>query len=148
MEVIKGIVDNIKPKLIIVIDSLASKSIERISSTVQLSDTGIVPGAGVGNARNEISQNTLGIPVIAMGVPMVVEAATIAADSIDVFIEKLQNEGETNEYLNKLRDEEKYGIIKEALVPKEFNLIVTPKEIDDLIENMKDVIARGINFAL
>ena len=148
MEVIKGIVDNIKPKLIIVIDSLASKSIERISSTVQLSDTGIVPGAGVGNARNEISQNTLGIPVIAMGVPMVVEAATIAADSIDIFIEKLQNEGDPNEYLNKLRDEEKYGIIKEALVPKEFNLIVTPKEIDDLIENMKDVIARGINFAL
>lgn len=148
MEVIKGIVDNIKPKLIIVIDSLASKSIERISSTVQLSDTGIVPGAGVGNARNEISQNTLGIPVIAMGVPMVVEAATIAADSIDAFIEKLQNEGESNEYLNKLRDEEKYGIIKEALVSKEFNLIVTPKEIDDLIENMKDVIARGINFAL
>ena len=148
MEVIKGIVDNIKPKLIIVIDSLASKSIERISSTVQLSDTGIVPGAGVGNARNEISQNTLGIPVIAMGVPRVVEAATIAADSIDVFIEKLQNEGESNEYLNKLRDEEKYGIIKEALVPKEFNLIVTPKEIDELIENMKDVIARGINFAL
>ena len=148
MEVIKGIVDNIKPKLIIVIDSLASKSIERISSTVQLSDTGIVPGAGVGNARNEISQNTLGIPVIAMGVPMVVEAATIAADSIDVFIEKLQNEGESNEYLNKLRDEEKYGIIKEALVPKEINLIVKQKEIDDLIENMKDVIARGINFAL
>ena len=146
MEVIKGIVDNIKPKLIIVIDSLASKSIERISSTVQLSDTGIVPGAGVGNARNEISQVTLGIPVIAIGVPMVVEAATIAADSIDVFIEKLQNEGESNDYLNKLKD--KYGIIKEALIPKEFNLIVTPKEIDELIENMKDVVARGINFAL
>ena len=109
MEVIKGIVDNIKPKLIIVIDSLASKSIERISSTVQLSDTGIVPGAGVGNARNEISQVTLGIPVIAIGVPMVVEAATIAADSIDVFIEKLQNEGESNDYLNKLKDEDKYG---------------------------------------
>ena len=142
MEVIKGIVDNIKPKLIIVIDSLASKSIERISSTVQLSDTGIVPGAGVGNVRNEISQVTLGIPVIAIGVPMVVEAATIAADSIDVFIEKLQNEGESNDYLNK------YGIIKEALIPKEFNLIVTPKEIDELIENMKDVVARGINFAL
>lgn len=59
MEVIKGIVDNIKPKLVIVIDSLASKSIERISSTIQLSDTGIVPGAGVGNARNEISINTV-----------------------------------------------------------------------------------------
>ena len=148
MEVIRGIVDNIKPKLIIVIDSLASKSIERISSTVQLSDTGIVPGAGVGNARNEISQNTLGIPVIAIGVPMVVDAATIAADSIDIFIEKLQNDGNSNEYLNKLKDEDKYGVIREALVPREYNLIVTPKEIDDLIENMKDVVARGINYAL
>lgn len=148
MEVIKGIVENIKPKLIIVIDSLASKSIERISSTVQLSDTGIVPGAGVGNVRNEISEKSLGIPVIALGVPMVVDAATIASDSINVFIEKLQNDGESNEYLNKLKDEDKYGIIKEALIPKDFNLIVTPKEIDELIENMKDVIARGINFAL
>lgn len=148
MEVIKGIVDNIKPKLIIVIDSLASKSIERISSTVQLSDTGIVPGAGVGNKRDEISENTLGIPVIAIGVPMVVDAATIAADSIDVFIEKLQDEGESNEYLNKLKHEDKYSVIREALIPKEYNLIVTPKEIDDLIENMKDVVARGINFSL
>jgi len=66
MEVIKGIVENIKPKLIIVIDSLASRSIERISRTVQLSDTGIVPGAGVGNQRKEISKDTLGIPVIAI----------------------------------------------------------------------------------
>lgn len=148
MEVIKGIVENIKPKLIIVIDSLASKSIERISSTVQLSDTGIVPGAGVGNSRNEISENTLGVPVIAIGVPMVVEAATIAADSIDVFIEKLQDEGNSNDYLNKLKDEDKYSVIREALIPKEYNLIVTPKEIDDLIENMKDVVARGINFSL
>ena len=73
MEVVKGIVENIKPKLILVIDSLASRSIERISSTVQISDTGIVPGAGVGNARNELSINTLGVPVIAIGVPMVVD---------------------------------------------------------------------------
>lgn len=73
MEIVKGIVDNINPKLVIVIDALASRSIERISSTVQLSDTGIVPGAGVGNARNEISINTLGIPVIAIGIPTVVD---------------------------------------------------------------------------
>ena len=148
MEIIKGIVENIEPKLVIVIDSLSSKSIERISSTVQIADTGIVPGAGVGNARNEISENTLGIPVIAMGVPMVVEAATIAADSIDLFIEKLQQEAQSNEYLNQLKDTNKYELIREALVPKDYNLIVTPKEIDDLIENMKDVVARGINFAL
>ena len=143
MEIIKGIVENIKPKLIIVIDSLSSKSIERISSTVQLADTGIVPGAGVGNARNEISQKTLGIPVIAIGVPMVVEAATIAADSIDLFIDKLQQDAKSNDYLNELRNTNKYELIRE-----DYNLIVTPKEIDDLIENMKDVVARGINFAI
>lgn len=148
VEIIKGIVYNVHPKLVIVIDSLASKSIERISSTVQLADTGIVPGAGVGNARNEISQNTLNIPVIAIGVPMVVEAATIASDSIDLFIEKLQQEAKSNEYLNQLKETNKYELIREALIPKDYNLIVTPKEIDDLIENMKDVVARGINFAL
>ncbi len=148
MEVIKGIVENIKPKLIIVIDSLASKSIERISSTVQIADTGIVPGAGVGNTRNEISERTLNIPVIAIGVPMVVDAATIASDSIDLFIEKLQNEAQSNEYLNQLKETNKYDLIREALIPKDYNLIVTPKEIDELIENMKDVVARGINFAV
>lgn len=148
MEIIQGIVENIKPKLVIVIDSLSSKSIERISSTVQIADTGIVPGAGVGNARNEISQNTLKIPVIAIGVPMVVEAATIASDSIDLFIEKLQQDAKSNDYLNELKNVNKYEMIKEALAPKDYNLIVTPKEIDDLIENMKDVIARGINFAI
>lgn len=72
-EILKGIVGNVQPKLIIVIDSLASKSIERISSTIQLADTGIVPGAGVGNKRKELSKDTLGVPVIAIGVPMVVD---------------------------------------------------------------------------
>ena len=148
LEVIKGIVENIHPKLIIVIDALASRSIERISSTVQLADTGIVPGAGVDNTRKELSEKTLGVPVIAIGIPTVVEAATIVADSIDVFIEKLQNEGKSSDYLNKLKDENKYKIIKEVLIPKNFNMIVTPKEIDDLIENMKDVVAIGINSAL
>ena len=89
LEILKGIVDNIHPKLLIVIDALASRSIERISSTVQLADTGIIPGAGVGNKRKELTIDTLGIPVIAIGVPTVVEAATIAADSLDLFIQKL-----------------------------------------------------------
>ncbi len=142
VEIIKGVVDNIKPKLVIVIDSLSSKSIERISRTIQISDTGIVPGAGVGNTRNEISKRILNIPVIAIGVPMVVDAATIAADSIDLFIEKLQNNGESNDYLNKIKNTDKYSVIKEALAPKDYNLMVTPKEVDGLIENMKNVITR------
>ena len=147
-EILKGIVENVQPKLIIVIDSLASKSIERISSTIQIADTGIVPGAGVGNARKELSQASLGLPVVALGIPTVVEAATIAADSIDLFIEKLQADAMSNEYLNELRNKDKYEMIKEALIPNDYNFIVTPKEIDGLIENMSSVVARGINISL
>lgn len=148
VEILKGIVDNVKPKLVIVIDALASRSIERISSSVQLADTGIVPGAGVGNARKEVTQESLGIPVIALGIPTVVEAATIAADSLTLFIQKVQEQGESNDFLNKLQEDDKYNIIKEILAPEEYNFIVTPKEIDALIEKMKDVVARGINFAI
>ena len=148
VEILKGIVDNINPKLVIVIDALASRSIERISSTVQLSDTGIVPGAGVGNTRSEISQKTLGIPVVAIGIPTVVETAVLVNDSLDLFIQKLQDEAKSNDYLNRLKEEDNYEEIKEALIPKDYNLIVTPKEIDDLIENMKDIVAQGINQSL
>lgn len=148
LEILKGIVENVKPKLIVVIDALASRSIERISSSVQISDTGIVPGAGVGNKRNELSINTLGIPVIAIGIPTVVETAVLVNDSLDLFIQKLQDEAKSNDYLNKLKEDDNYEEIKEALIPNNYNLIVTPKEIDDLIENMKEVVARGINMSL
>lgn len=76
------------------------------------------------------------------------ETAVIVNDSLNLFIEKLQNEAKSNEYLNKLKEEDNYQEIKEALIPNDFNMIVTPKEIDDLIENMKDVVARGINYAV
>ena len=148
LEIIKGIVDNIKPKMLIVIDSLASKSIERISSTIQIADTGIVPGAGVGNTRKELSKNTLGIPVIAIGVPMAVDLATITDDCLNIFITKLQQEAKSNDYLNNLKENDNYEEIKDALIPNDFNMIVTPKEIDDLIENMGSVVARGINFSI
>lgn len=148
IEILKGIVENTKPKLVIVIDALASRSIDRISSAIQISDTGIVPGAGVGNARKEISKETLGIPVIAIGIPTVVELATLVSDGIDIFIDRLQQKAKSNEYLNKLQQDDKYEEVKEALNVGEYNMIVTPKEIDDLIENMKDVVARGINYAV
>ncbi len=147
-EILKGIVDNVKPKLLIVIDALSSRSIERISSTIQISDTGIVPGAGVGNTRQEISEETLGIPVIAMGIPTVVESAVLVNDCLDLLIQKLQNEAKSNVFLNQLKEEDNYEKIKDVLNPQDYNMIVTPKEIDDLIENMKDVVARGINMSL
>ena len=148
VEILKGVVQNINPKLVIVIDALASRSIERISSTIQISDTGIVPGAGVGNTRKEISQETLGVPVIAIGIPTVVELATLVSEGIDIFIERLQEKAESNEYLNRLQQNDKYEEVKEALNIGEYNMIVTPKEIDGLIENMKEIVAQGINLAM
>ena len=148
VEILKGIVENIHPKLLIVIDALASRSIERISSTIQISDTGIVPGAGVGNTREEISENSLGIPVVSIGIPTVVELATLVSDGIDIFIDRLQEKAESTEYLNQMQQNDKYEEVKEALNVGDYNMIVTPKEIDDLIENMKDIVARGINFAV
>ncbi len=148
VEILNGIVEKIHPKMVIVIDALASRNIERISSTIQISDTGIVPGAGVGNTRQEISKNTLGIPVLAIGIPTVVESAVIVNDSLNLFIEKLQEEAKSNDYLNELKERDNYEEIKDALMPGDFNFIVTPKEIDDLIENMKDIVANGINMSL
>lgn len=98
-----------------------------------------------GNTRTEISQKTLGIPVIAIGIPTVVETAVLVNDCLDLFITKLQDEAKSNDYLNKLKNEDNYEEIKEALVPKDYNLIVTPKEIDDLIENMAQIVSSGIN---
>lgn len=148
MEILKGIVENIKPKLLIVIDALAARSIERISSSIQIADTGIVPGAGVDNKRKEISQKTLGIPVIALGIPMVVDLASITNDCINLFIESLQQKAMSNEYLNELKEKDNYEEIKEALIPRDYNMIVTPKEIDILIENMSKIVSKGINKAL
>lgn len=141
-EILKGIVDNVKPKLIIAIDSLASKSVDRISSSIQLSDTGIIPGAGVGNKRRELSRDTLGVPVIAIGIPTVLDFATIVSEGLDLFIENLQDKAMSNEYLNELREKDNYDEVKEMLNVGEYNMIVTPKEIDELVENMKDVVAK------
>lgn len=148
MEILKGIVQNIKPKMLIVIDALATRKLERISSSIQIADTGIVPGAGVNNARKEISINTLGIPVIAIGIPTVVDLATITNECIDIFIENLQQKAMSNSTLNELKEKDNYEEIKEALIPKDYNMIVTPKEIDKLIDNMSEIVARGINKSL
>ena len=100
LEIVKGIVQNVKPKLIIVIDSLASRSIERIVKSVQISDTGIVPGGGVNNAQNELTFESLNVPVIAIGIPTVVETAVLVNDALNLFIGKLQDEAKSTEYLN------------------------------------------------
>ncbi|MBQ6819532.1 MAG: GPR endopeptidase [Clostridia bacterium] len=124
VEIIKGVVREVSPAAVIVIDALASRRLSRLGCTVQISDTGISPGSGVGNARKEISQSTLGVPVIAMGVPTVVDATTLAKDL--------------------LHGEEQ----QEDITQNGQGMMVTPKEIDTVIDHAADLVALSINCAL
>lgn len=139
-EIIRGVIDRVHPDLIIAVDALASRSLDRISTTIQISDTGINPGAGVENNRKELNRETLGVKVIAVGVPTVVDAATIAADSIDMAFSDTDNELPD--------DRQKYDIIKKALTKNISGLMVTPKDIDLVIEKTSKTVANGINMAL
>ncbi len=151
-EIIKGLVENLKPTLLIAIDSLAARRSSRINATIQMSDTGIAPGAGVGNPRMLLNKDTLGIPVIAIGVPTVVDAATLVNDTMDSILEDMISHTDGNtafyEMLQDLQEEEKYHMITTLLDPYTENMFVTPKEVDAVIERLSSIIANGINIAL
>lgn len=177
--IIKAIIKEEKPKFIIVIDALASLSIDRINKTIQITDTGIHPGSGIGNNRKEISHKTIGIPVIAIGVPTVVSSTTIVYDTIEylfkhisyikenesinklTFIksknykDKIKNQKLTEEEQNTLlglfgalNKNEKRSLINEVLTDIDLDLIVTPSEIDFLIDKLSNLIACAINNSL
>ena len=126
-EILESVVRGISPSAVIVIDALSSRRLSRLGTTVQLTDTGLSPGSGVGNKRAEISLRTLGVPVIAIGVPTVVDGATLIADWLD-----------------------SYGIDprKEPQFERESFMMVAPKEVDLLIDRAAEVVAMGINCAL
>lgn len=151
-EIIKGVVDRIKPSLIIAIDALAARKLNRISTTIQLTDTGITPGSGVGNPRQGLTLEEFGIPVIAIGVPTVVDAATMANDTIDQIIDYLMSQtGQDNQFYDILKNidkDQKYMLIREAQGTEIQNLVVTPKEVDEIIEDICEIIANAINISL
>ncbi len=151
-ETVKSIVDNIKPDRVVVIDALASRKVERVNATIQISTAGISPGAGVGNKRKALNKEYLGVDVIAIGVPTVVDAATLTIDILDVAIDNLIEQSEKGQQfynmLKDLKEEEKYSLIKESLEPYDKNLIVTPKDIDETIENLAIIISEGLNKSL
>ena len=178
-DIIMGVIKKIKPKFVIVIDALASSSIDRINKTIQLTDTGINPGSGIGNNRKEISFETLNVPVLAIGVPTVVESSIIVSDTIYYLFKHLsyiKNNFDSNklvinysnDYINRIKNqemdikekenlsgiigtlskEEKLDLTREVLNSINYNMIVTPKEIDFLIDNLSEVIANGINKSL
>ena len=176
---IKSAVNTIKPDFLIVIDALASQSLDRVNKTIQITNTGISPGSGVGNSRKEISYETLNIPVIAIGVPTVVDATVIVSDTIKYMkkhyafnkqyqenpMSKLTISSNIN-YLKKdikisekdkidllgligsLNDQEIKQLIYEVLTPIGYNLMVTPKEVDFIIDKLSDIIGNGINISL
>lgn len=181
-DVIQGIVRTFEPDFIIAIDALASRSIERVNETIQLTDTGIHPGSGVGNKRKELSKETLDIPVIAIGVPTVVDAVTITSDTIDLLLKYFGRKWQEKDHasnalvpaslsfgtrkleesdlpgaeqretvlgmIGTLSEEDKRQFIQEALSSSGRNAIVTPKEVDQYINDMAMLIAQGINAAL
>ena len=151
-DIVKGIVDKIKPDLVIAIDALSSRKMERISTTIQITDVGITPGSGVGNDRAGLNKESLGVPVISLGIPTVVNAATMVNDTMDLIIDSLKNEAEIGKefysLLDELSTEDKYTLIEEVLNPFMGNVIVTPKDINVLIDDLSIIIANGLNIAL
>lgn len=151
-EIVKGIVENIKPDLVIAIDALAARKTSRINTTIQISDTGISPGSGVGNTRMALNEETLGVPVIAIGVPTVVDAATMVNDTMDRILEQMSAQTKKGSQfysmLQSINEEEKYSLILEILEPYSGNMFVTPKEVDAVIDGLADIIGNAINIAL
>lgn len=156
-EIIRALTDKIQPKLVIVIDALCSGNLERINTTVQITDTGITPGGGVGNRRKTINTDVLGVPVIAIGVPTVVDAAAIAKAGIEIashngeyesgtFAPKHASGGENQTVYS---DNQQIKNSVRAAVDERFgNLIVAPKDVDNITDDIASVIANGINISM
>lgn len=135
VEILKGIVGETQPDIVLAVDALAARSIRRLNCTVQLTDTGISPGSGVMNFRSGISRETLGVPVIGIGVPTVVDAASIVHDAVSQLLETLE-ESEIEEFL------------AELITPGLQRMFVTPKDVDEALEILSGIVAEGINLAL
>ena len=149
-EIIKGVVRETKPDLLIVIDALAARNSRRLNRTIQIADTGINPGSGVGNYRNAITKETIGVPVIAIGVPTVVDAVTIVSDTMENLLSAL----ETSESLKGVglvlggySEAEKYELIKELIAPNLNSMFMTPKNIDETVKRLSYAISEGLNLA-
>jgi spore protease len=147
-EIIKGTVDRVQPDLVICIDALAAGSVERINSSLQVATTGINPGSGVGNKRIGINQETMGVPVVAIGVPTVVHAGIIAHQAMEKLFNHLQTTPALQDVYHALRPVAVNEMINDVLEPFGGQLMVTPKEIDEQISNTARIIAMALAMAL
>lgn len=140
-EIVRGIIAETSPDVILAVDALASRSTKRLNRTIQITDTGIWPGSGVGNHRNALTRESLGIPVIAIGIPTVVDAATIVGDAFEKLLEEEHKKENNFEYLKYW---EQHGSIYSQLN----NMYMTGKDIDAVIKRISFTVSEGINMAL
>ncbi len=150
LEIIKGVVEETHPSVVIAIDALAARSTKRLNRTIQITDTGINPGSGVGNHRNAINEETLGVPVIAVGVPTVVDAATIVNDTMEELVEQMDESDHMQKLggtLGTLDQVEKHQMIRELISPHLNTMFVTPKDIDETVKYLSYTISEGLNMA-
>lgn len=148
-EIVKGIVEEIKPDVVLAIDSLAARNTSRLNTTIQISNTGINPGSGVGNHRRGLTLQTIGVPVIAIGIPTVVDAATIVNDTFENLLgifKMTEGLSDINIVLDEFTSEEKYELIKELTPPSISTMYVTPKDVDATIKYISYTISEGLNI--
>ena len=143
VEILRGVVKETKPDFVITVDALAARNVRRLGRTIQLTDTGITPGSGIGNHRNALNTESVGVRVISLGVPTVVDAATIVADAMSALITELSLSD-----LRQLDERERQELARELLSPQLNGLFVTPKNIDDSIKQLSFLISEGLNIAL
>ena len=133
----------------IAIDALAARNVKRLNRTIQVTDTGIIPGSGVGNHRSAINQNNLGVPVIAIGIPTVVDAATIVADTFVSLVDIMEKSGQhrrVKEPFESLNEAEQEELVRELISPKMNTMYVTPKDIDEEVKRLSFTISEGLNM--
>jgi len=150
-EILKGVIRQTRPDVVVAVDALAARSIRRLGTTIQLTDTGIHPGSGVGNHRNSLTKESLGVPVLAIGVPTVVGTAAIVYDTVDTMIKTLNRHVSTRGMGNMMESmtaEEQYALICELLEPEFGSLYVTPPDIDERIGRLSFTVSEGIHEAL
>ncbi len=151
-EIVAALVSRVKPSMLIVVDALAARRLERLHTTIQVADSGINPGSGVGNNRLGINSQTMGIPVVAIGVPTVVDSSTIVSDAFDALAQRFKKDARGYALDNVMRDfnwEQRRALITEVLEPYAGGrLMVTPKETDTFIDDMAYIISGALNSAL
>ncbi len=149
MEIVKGIVEETKPDVVVAVDALAARNSKRLNRTIQIADTGIHPGSGVGNHRNGLTEESLGVPVIGIGVPTVVDAATIVNDTMENLIAALESSEVlkgVGDVLHTYTNAEKYELVKELISPHLNGMFVTPKDEDELVKQISFTISEALNL--